>query len=102
MAMHPEIQAKAQAEIGAVIAADNRLPVLSDMDQMPYVRAIIKETLRCGTITPVGVPHKLREDDVSKGYFIPKDSVVIVNAWCVHHSSSHKVQTCDANCLSGV
>jgi len=28
-----------------------------------------------------GVPHKLTEDDVYKGYRLPKGSIVVANAW---------------------
>ena len=29
------------------------------------------------------LPHKLREDDVYRGYHLEKDSLVMVNIWCV-------------------
>lgn len=29
------------------------------------------------------IPHRLMEDDVYNGYFLPKDSIVLGNAWCV-------------------
>ena len=45
MAMHPEIQNKAQAEIDAVIGRE-RLPDFGDRDSLPYVSAIVKEILR--------------------------------------------------------
>jgi cytochrome P450 len=81
MAMHYDAQKRAQAEIDAVITSENRLPDINDRESMPYVCAIIKETLRCGTVAPFGIPHQLRENDTSNGYFIPKGSVVMVNTW---------------------
>jgi cytochrome P450 len=45
MAMYPEIQKKAQAEIDAVVGKD-RLPNFSDRASLPYVGAIMKEILR--------------------------------------------------------
>jgi cytochrome P450 len=53
MAMHPDIQRKAQAEIDAVVGQD-RLPDFSDRAKLPYVNAIVKETLRWHTISPLG------------------------------------------------
>ena len=32
---------------------------------------------------PLGVPHQLTADDNYRGYFLPRDSTVIVNAWYV-------------------
>jgi hypothetical protein len=29
-----------------------------------------------------GVPHQLTTDDEYRGYFLPKDTTVLVNAWC--------------------
>ena len=53
MAMHPDVQRKAQAEIDAVVGQD-RLPDFSDRAKLPYVNAIIEETLRWHSITPLG------------------------------------------------
>lgn len=53
MVLYPDVKRKAQAEIDAVIGRD-RLPTFADRDQLPYVRAVIKETLRWKPITPLG------------------------------------------------
>ena len=79
MALHPEIQKKAQADIEKV--APNRLPTFDDYDSLPYIKAIIKEILRWGTIAPLGLPHRVMEDDVYGSYFIPKGATVISNIW---------------------
>ena len=34
-------------------------------------------------VRPEDLPHKLREDDVYGGYHLEKDSLVMVNIWCV-------------------
>ncbi len=39
---HPDVQAKARAEIDSVVGLD-RLPDIEDMDNLPYVSAVIKE-----------------------------------------------------------
>jgi cytochrome P450 len=53
MALHPEAQTKAQAEIDAVVGRD-RLPDFNDRDNLPYVDALLRETLRWQVITPFG------------------------------------------------
>lgn len=53
MAMHPDVQRKAQAEIDAVVGQD-RLPDVSDRPKLPYVNAIVEETLRWHSISPIG------------------------------------------------
>ena len=55
MALHPEVQKKAQAEIDAVVGAD-RLPDIEDRPSLPYINALIKELLRWNLVTPLGKP----------------------------------------------
>ncbi|OQU99356.1 hypothetical protein CLAIMM_04995 [Cladophialophora immunda] len=46
MVLHPEVQTKAQNELDSVIGAD-RMPNWNDRDRLPYIRAIVEETVRC-------------------------------------------------------
>ncbi|KAL4252232.1 cytochrome P450 family protein [Abortiporus biennis] len=92
MTLYPDIQRKAQEEIDQVLGStstyngiDLRLPTNADRDQLPYVNAVVSEVLRWHSVVPLGVPHATSEDDVYKGYFIPKGSVVIPNIWKMLH-----------------
>jgi len=80
MTMHPETQKKAQEELDRVIGPD-RLPTWEDRDQLPYIDAILKETLRWNTATPLGVPHAVIQDDVYESMLIPGGATVIPNIW---------------------
>ena len=53
MMCFPEAQEKAQKEIDRVIG-NERLPTLSDIDDLPYVRALTWEVLRWRPVTPLG------------------------------------------------
>jgi hypothetical protein len=93
MTMYPEVQAKAQAEIDAVIGT--RLPEMADRDSLTYVQCIVKEVLRWRTVLPLGalrwdivtlimiadhrclaLPHACIQDDIYKGYRIPKGAIM--------------------------
>jgi cytochrome P450 len=78
MTVHPELQARAQAELDAVIGLE-RLPALADRSHLPFMNALLKETLRCALITPLCPPHLSRVDDIHDGYFIPKNTMVMPN-----------------------
>ena len=45
MVLHPECQARAQAEIDKIVDGD-RLPEFHDRESLPYVEGILQETLR--------------------------------------------------------
>ncbi|KAK0436560.1 cytochrome P450 [Armillaria borealis] len=84
MLLYPDIQAKAQAEIDAVIGGD-RLPRFDDRERLPYVNALALEVSRWHTVGPTGISHCVTEDDVQSGYFIPKGSLVFANIWKMLH-----------------
>ncbi|RXW19792.1 hypothetical protein EST38_g6053 [Candolleomyces aberdarensis] len=84
MAIHPDIQKKAQAELDRVVGPD-RLPDFDDKDDLVYLKALITELVRWQQVTPLAIPHKTTEDDYYDGYFIPKGTLVLGNAWAVLH-----------------
>ena len=53
MALYPEAQKKAQAEIDTVVGSD-RLPDFQDRPSLPYINAIVKELTRWNSVTPLG------------------------------------------------
>jgi cytochrome P450 len=53
LALYPEVQKKAQAEIDAVVGP-NRLPDFDDRPFLPYINAVIKESMRWHLVVPLG------------------------------------------------
>lgn len=88
MALNPQVQAKAQAELDLVVGSD-RLPTFADKDQLPYTSALFDELLRLGSVTPQAAPHYLREGDVYNGYVMPKGSIVFANTRSMSRDSRH-------------
>ncbi|RXW23537.1 hypothetical protein EST38_g2305 [Candolleomyces aberdarensis] len=66
LASYPEVQAKPQAEIDAVVGSVN-------------------EVGRWYTVAPLGVPHSNTEDDEYDGYFIPNGTIIFQNNWAMMH-----------------
>lgn len=87
MALYPEIQRQAQAEIDRVIGP-SRLPKMADREDLQYVAATIKETLRWGTVSPLALPRSAAREDVVMGYRIPKGCLVFTNIWGMLHDES--------------
>ncbi|GMQ05153.1 hypothetical protein CsSME_00050288 [Camellia sinensis var. sinensis] len=53
----------------------------SDIPQLPYLRAIVKETFRKHRTVPLLVPRKVEVDVEVCGFNVPKGTQVLVNAW---------------------
>lgn len=102
MSLYPEVQKKAQAELDSVLRG-SRLPNFTDKEDLPYIGAVLKETMRWNPVTPLGIPHRSSEDDMVDGYLIPKgmwgclsrtsvftdksvtpDTIVFGNTWYVY------------------
>ncbi|KAJ7672747.1 cytochrome P450 [Mycena rosella] len=87
MAVHPEIQQKAQSEIDNVIGT-HRLPEFEDRPSLPYIEALYREVMRWKPVLPLGVAHATIADDIYEGYFIPKGATIISNIWAMTHDES--------------
>ncbi|KAH6758011.1 hypothetical protein C2S52_023092 [Perilla frutescens var. hirtella] len=84
---HPKIMQNAVQEIESVIG-NNRLVEESDIPNLPYLQAIVKETLR---LHP-GAPLLLREsskDCIVAGYHIPAKTRLFINVWAIGRDPSH-------------
>ena len=80
MLVHPNVQANAHEELDKIIGR-NRLPDVSDMDSLPYIKGIAKEVIRWFPNAPLAAPHVAIEEDEYKGMRIPKGSLIITNIW---------------------
>ncbi|RCV18744.1 hypothetical protein SETIT_3G327200v2 [Setaria italica] len=78
----PDAIAAAAEEIDRVVGR-GRWVAESDLPNLPYVDAILKETMRLHPVGPLMIPHGGREDAVVGGYDIPAGTRVVINAWAV-------------------
>ncbi|THG93719.1 hypothetical protein EW026_g7591 [Hermanssonia centrifuga] len=86
MALRPDVQKKAQAELDNVLGP-GKLPTFEDRESLPYVEAIILESIRWMPAVPLGVSHRVLVEDEYKGYRIPKGSIIIPNSWAMLHNA---------------
>ncbi|KYQ56062.1 hypothetical protein ALC60_05045 [Trachymyrmex zeteki] len=76
--LNPHIQRKAHEEIDRVTGR-NRFPTLADKPKMPYVEAIVLESIRVFVGRTLGVPHRALKDTSIVGHKIPKDTMLVAN-----------------------
>ncbi|XP_073003762.1 cytochrome P450 CYP73A100-like [Typha latifolia] len=76
---HPRVQDKLRRELADVLHGETVTE--SNLQKLPYLQAVIKETLRLHTPIPLLVPHMNLAEAKLGGYTIPEESKVVVNAW---------------------
>ncbi|CAI5472423.1 unnamed protein product [Closterium sp. Yama58-4] len=102
LARHPDVLERLQAEVDAAYAkpaaaaaaaaaaeetnakqgAENAsLPV----QEMPYLQAVIKETLRHHPPVPLLIPHVTTASVYLGGYTIPPNTIIQINGWGLAH-----------------
>ncbi|OJJ47717.1 hypothetical protein ASPZODRAFT_141288 [Penicilliopsis zonata CBS 506.65] len=86
MADRPEILDKVREENLRVRNGDRSMPVSMDLlDNMPYTRAVVKETLRYRPPV-IMVPYIAKKDfPISENYTVAKGSMVIPSVWPATH-----------------
>ncbi|OAL19209.1 hypothetical protein AYO22_09970 [Fonsecaea multimorphosa] len=87
MIKYPEVLRRAQKELDHVCGS-SRSPSSKDIKNLPYLQAVMTETLRWRPVTPNGVPHMLIQDDTYDGYFLPKGTMVFASTWSIHQDMS--------------
>ncbi|EXB59544.1 Isoflavone 2'-hydroxylase [Morus notabilis] len=79
---HPHILKKAKAEIDAEVGPENLVDE-QDLSKLQYLQNIISETLRLYPAAPLLVPHYSSHDCTIGGYDVPRDTILLVNAWAI-------------------
>ncbi|KAK6128123.1 hypothetical protein DH2020_038137 [Rehmannia glutinosa] len=82
-----EMLTKVRDEIAQAVEGDELNETL--LSQCHYFQACIKETLRLHVPAPMLVPHRAIETCKVNNYVIPKDSMVLVNAWAIAQDPNH-------------
>ncbi|KAG6766735.1 hypothetical protein POTOM_027906 [Populus tomentosa] len=77
----PEDQKRVQQELAEVVGLERRVEE-SDIDKLTFLKCALKETLRMHPPIPL-LLHETSEDAEVAGYFIPKQTRVMINAYAI-------------------
>lgn len=84
---NPRIMKKLQTEVHK-IAQGRSMITEDDIQEMPYLKAVLKEALRLHTTLPLLVPRESRENVKIMGYDIAQGTQVMINAWAIARDPS--------------
>jgi cytochrome P450 len=81
---NPDALAKATKELDRVVGRERLVVTEGDIPSLPYMEAVVKETMRLHPVSPLLTPRLSREDVVSVGgHDIPEGTLVFVNVWAI-------------------
>ncbi|XP_057981155.1 cytochrome P450 76T24-like [Malania oleifera] len=79
---NPKKLAKARIELQETLDEDGQIQE-SDISKLPYLQAMVKETLRLHPPGPLLVPRKAMRDVEICGFKVPKNAQILVNVWAI-------------------
>ncbi|MCO5555961.1 hypothetical protein L7F22_009505 [Adiantum nelumboides] len=80
--VNPEVLKKVQEEIDRVVGRE-RVVEEEDVEELPYLRAVVKETFRLHPVAPLLVPREAMEACTMGGYHLPARTCAYVNVYAV-------------------
>ncbi|XP_024535166.1 flavonoid 3'-monooxygenase-like [Selaginella moellendorffii] len=84
----PGVQKKAHEELDRIVGR-NRCLEETDLKDLPYIQAIVKEVLRLHPLATTGLPHSNPATSQLAGYTIPANTTLLVNIWGIHHDPAN-------------
>ncbi|OIT04639.1 cytochrome p450 71d7 [Nicotiana attenuata] len=79
---NPSVFAKAQAEVREILGGKETFDEI-DVEELKYLKLVIKETFRLHPPLPLLLPRKCREETDLNDYIIPLKTKVVVNVWAI-------------------
>ncbi|GMN75511.1 hypothetical protein TIFTF001_056849, partial [Ficus carica] len=84
---NPRVMKKAQEEVRRVVGNKPKIDV-DDINQMEYLKFVIKENLRLHPSLPLLLPRETSKSVEIGGYHVPANTRVFINAWAIQRDPS--------------
>ncbi|KAF2705103.1 cytochrome P450 3A3 [Pleomassaria siparia CBS 279.74] len=86
---HPDVVRRLQRELDAAIPDVDTVPTYSSVKDLPYLDAVIKETMRIHSTSSLGLPRVVPPGPgvTISGHHFPQGTVLSVPAYTMHHST---------------
>ncbi|WZZ01176.1 hypothetical protein YC2023_073504 [Brassica napus] len=83
--LHSKCEKKVQAEVREVIKNKDNI-IEEDIEQLEYLKLVIRETLRINLLLPLLIPREASKDLKIGGYDNPKKTWIQVNVRAIHRN----------------
>ncbi|KAJ6675733.1 hypothetical protein OIU85_011849 [Salix viminalis] len=83
---NPDALKKAQLELDTHVGKERQVEE-SDVQNLVYLKAVLKETLRLYPAGPLLIPHEAIEDCTIDGYHVPRGTRLLVNLPKIHRDA---------------
>lgn len=86
---HPRAMKKLQEELDRELKHSEEVPLHDDVQELPYLQAVLSESLRFHSTSSLGLPRSVPAGGFTlAGKFFPEGSVVSVPAYTIHRDKS--------------
>ena len=85
---NPRVMHELQKEVSG-ITGDKESVTEDDLENMSYLKLVLKETLRLHPAAPLLIPHECTKDTKINGYDISAGTQVLVNAWAISRNPKY-------------
>ena len=96
---NPDALASATEELDRVVGRERLVVTEGDIPSLPYMEAVVKETMRLHPVSPMLAPWLLREDVSVGGHDVPAGTLVFVNVWAIARDPAVDVKGHDLELL---
>ncbi|KAJ0610147.1 putative cytochrome P450 [Helianthus annuus] len=86
--LNPDMLSRVREEVNQVVGKDGKIKEVEILG-LPYLDAVIKETMRLHFPTPLLAPHRTQREVKLGNYIVPTNTQIIVNAWAIAREPSY-------------
>ncbi|KAF4087147.1 hypothetical protein AMELA_G00092290 [Ameiurus melas] len=87
LSQDPKAQETLYQEVNSIMKG-TKIPTAEDINSMPYLKAVIKETLRMYPVVPMNARLLSENDVIIGGHFFPKKTAFIMNHYAISHDET--------------